>query len=291
MDKLKGTGVALVTPFNEDETIDYASLEKMLKHTADSGANYYVVLGTTGESATLSWVEQRKVLEFVKSKNLLKLPIIYGLGSNSTSEVLKEIGQTDFSEVSAILSVCPYYNKPSQTGIVAHYTAIANKSPVPVIMYNVPGRTGVNMKVDTILKLAKHPNIVAVKEASGNLNQAMGIMKGKPDNFMLISGDDGLIVPLMSIGAVGIISVLGNAYSNIFKTMIDECNKSNYQVATQASLKLLPINSLIYEEGNPVGVKQVLAEMGVCNPYVRLPLCAASEDLKKRIKKEMGLIK
>ncbi|MDQ2656524.1 MAG: 4-hydroxy-tetrahydrodipicolinate synthase, partial [Bacteroidota bacterium] len=216
MKKLYGTGVALVTPFTDKEEVDYRSLRKLLNHTA-KGVDYYVVMGTTGESATLSGDEKKAILQFVKDNNTKKLPIVYGIGGNNTREVLEIIHQTDLSGVAALLSVSPYYNKPSQEGIVRHFTAIADASPVPVILYNIPGRTSSNMTAETTLRLAQHPNIIGTKEASGNLEQCMRIARDKPKDFMLVSGDDMFTVAFYAIGARGVISVLANAFPATFQ--------------------------------------------------------------------------
>ena len=284
MKKLYGTGVALVTPFDENEKVDFRGLKKLLSHTA-KGVDYYVVMGTTGESATLNKVEKEKVLAFVKENNPKKLPIVYGIGGNNTHEVIETINGSDLSGVDALLSVSPYYNKPSQEGIYRHFKAIADKSPVPIILYNVPGRTASNLTAETTLRLAKHPKIIGIKEASGNLEQCMKIAKEKPKDFMLISGDDMLTLPLYAIGAVGVISVLANAFPVIFKKMKDFSFKGNFPKAATEQFKLLEINGPMYEEGNPVGVKHVLKLMNICSGEVRLPLVSASASLQKKIEK------
>lgn len=283
MKKLYGTGVALVTPFDESGNIDFASLKRLLVHTA-KGVDYYVVQGTTGESATLTKEEKRRVLSFVVQNNRKNLPIVYGIGGNNTASVLEEIENTDFRHIDAILSVSPYYNKPSQEGIVHHFNFVADASPVPVILYNVPGRTSSNLTAATTLRLARHKNIIGVKEASGNLEQCMKIAKEKPATFMLISGDDMLTVPMYSIGSVGVISVLANAFPMAFKKMKDYAFAGDYPKASKELFKLVDINPPMYEEGNPVGVKQLLHEMGVCGPNVRLPLVQASDNLVHRIR-------
>ncbi len=283
MKKLYGTGVALVTPFDEIGDIDFASLKRLLVHTS-KGVDYYVVQGTTGESATLSKEEKKRVLSFVTQNNRKNLPIVYGIGGNSTAAVLEEIANTDFKHIDAILSVSPYYNKPSQEGIVHHFNFVADASPVPVILYNVPGRTSSNLAASTTLRLARHKNIIGIKEASGNLEQCMKIAKEKPSNFMLISGDDMLTLPLYSIGAVGVISVLANAFPVVFKKMKDYALANDYGKAQKELFKLVDINPSMYEEGNPVGVKQLLHEMGICGPEVRLPLVQASDNLVHRIR-------
>ncbi len=282
MKKLYGTGVALVTPFDEDKQVDFRGLKKLLTHTA-KGVDYYVVMGTTGESATINKEEKKKVLSFVKENNSKKLPIVYGIGGNNTQEIIEAVKETDLRGVDAILSVSPYYNKPSQEGIFRHFKAIADESPVPIILYNVPGRTASNLTSETTLRLAKHPNIIGIKEASGNLEQCMKIVKEKPKGFMLISGDDMLTIPLYSIGAVGVISVLANAFPVIFKKIKEFSFSGNFSKASAEQFKLLEINGPMYEEGNPVGVKHVLKRMNICRNIVRLPLVSASESLQKKI--------
>jgi len=283
MKSLYGTGVALVTPFDESGNIDFASLKKLLVHTS-KGVDYYVVMGTTGESVTMSKEEKRKVLAFVIRNNRKNLPIVYGIGGNNTAAVLEEIESTDLRQVSSILSVSPYYNKPSQEGIVHHFRFVADASPVPVILYNVPGRTSSNLTAATTLRLAKHENIIGIKEASGNLEQCMAIARDKPKDFMLISGDDLLTLPIYAVGGVGVISVLANALPVVFRKMKDAAFANDYVKAQKEAFRLLDINGPMYEEGNPVGVKQLLHEMGVCGPNVRLPLVQASEGLVRKIR-------
>jgi 4-hydroxy-tetrahydrodipicolinate synthase len=282
--KLFGTGVALVTPFDEEGSVDYAALKKLLKHTA-KGVDYYVVMGTTGESVTLSKEEKQTILKFVIANNKKKLPIVYGIGGHNTQAVIDEIRSTDLGGVDALLSVSPYYNKPSQEGIYQHFIAVANASPLPIILYNVPGRTASNLTPETTLRLSKHDSIIGIKEASGNLEQCMNIVKGKPSDFLLISGDDMLTLPMYAIGGVGVISVLANAYPLIFKKVKENCSIGNYKKAQKELYKLLEINAPMYEEGNPVGVKYVLKQMGIGNGNVLLPLVNASTSLQKKIDK------
>ena len=282
MRKLFGTGVALVTTFDEKAQIDYKALKRLLVHTA-RGVDYFVVMGTTGESATLTKEEKRQVLEFVLKNNPKKLPVVYGIGGNNTQSVLDEIKSTSLKGVSAILSVSPYYNKPSQEGIYQHFKAVADVSPLPVILYNVPGRTGSNLTAQTTLRLATHPNIIGIKEASGNLEQCMKIMKDKPKDFMLISGDDMLCLPVYAIGGVGIISVLANALPQVFQKVKENFYNGKMAQAQTAQFKIIDINGPMYEEGNPVGVKYLLSLMGICNPCVRLPHAEPSKALRKKI--------
>jgi len=282
MKKLYGTGVALVTPFTDQSEVDFKSLKKLLNHTA-KGVDYYVFMGTTGESTTVSAEEKKSILQFTRDNNIKKLPLVYGIGGNHTQQVLDSIRNTDLSGVDALLSVSPYYNKPSQEGIFLHFKAIADTSPVPVILYNVPGRTASNITAETTLKLAAHPKIIGVKEASGNLEQCMRIARDKPKDFLLISGDDLLAVPLYALGAKGVISVLANAYPVIFRRMKEFSFAGDYTKASQEAFKLLDINPLMYDESNPVGLKALLAEMGICTGKVRLPLAEASESLRRKI--------
>lgn len=282
MQKLEGTGVALVTPFNKRKEIDFHGLEKLLHHTA-KGVDYYVVMGTTGESATLSSEEKLSVLDFVKAHNSKKLPIVYGIGGNNTQSVVDTIKKTPLKGVDAILSVSPYYNKPSQEGIFQHFKAVANASPLPVILYNVPGRTASNITAATTLRLGAIPKIIGIKEASGSLEQCMQISNKKEKDFMLISGDDLMTLAVYTIGGVGVISVLANAYPEIFKNIRNEYLSGNLKKAAQAQFKLLEINGPMYEEGNPVGVKWVLKQLGVCDEHTRLPLAPASKPLQKKI--------
>lgn len=282
MKKLHGTGVALITPFLPDGSIDYKSLKKILTHTS-RGVDYFVVLGTTGESATLTKEEKADVLNFVLGNNTKKLPVVFGLGGNNTTEVLQTLRETDLSGVDALLSVSPYYNKPSQEGIFQHFQAVADASPKPVILYNVPGRTSSNMSADTTLRLAQHQNIIGIKEASGNLEQCMHVAMRKPKNFMLISGDDLATLPMYSFGSVGVISVLANAFPVVFRKLTRYASEANYAKAAQELFKLLEINGPMYEEGNPVGVKYLMSLMNLCEPHVRLPLVPASATLRSKI--------
>jgi 4-hydroxy-tetrahydrodipicolinate synthase len=282
MKKFYGTGVALVTPFLENGAIDFNSLKKLLRHTA-KGVDYFVVMGTTGESATLTKEEKKEVLAFVIANNVTKLPIVFGIGGNNTAEVIETIKDSNLAGVNALLSVSPYYNKPSQEGIYQHFKAIADVSPVPVILYNVPGRTSSNLTADTTLRLAEHKNIIGIKEASGNLEQCMAIAKNKPKDFLLISGDDLLTVPLNAIGGAGVISVLANALPEVFKKMKMYSLAGNFAKASEEQFKLLEINGSMYEEGNPVGVKFLLSQIGICNAEVRLPLIKASSKLQQKV--------
>lgn len=285
MKKFFGTGVALVTPFTSTGAVDFKALKKVLQHTA-KGVDYYVVMGTTGESATLSSQEKKDVLQFVIGNNPKKLPIVYGIGGNNTKEVVDNIKATNFKGVDALLSVSPYYNKPSQEGIFQHFTQVSLASPVPIILYNVPGRTASNISADTTIRLSAYSNIIGIKEASGNLEQCMKIMQASKrlkSDFIVISGDDLLTVPLYSLGAKGVISVLANAYPDVFKKMKSFSFTGDFKKGSDEQFKLLEINGLMYEEGNPVGLKQLMSDMGLCTNHVRLPLVPASEHLRKKI--------
>jgi 4-hydroxy-tetrahydrodipicolinate synthase len=282
MKNLYGTGVALITPFTADLEVDFKGLKNLLKHTA-KGVDYYVVMGTTGESPTVSSEEKKVILDFVKKNNPKGLPIVYGIGGNNTESIINEIKETDLNGVAALLSVSPYYSKPSQEGIYLHFRAIAKASKVPVMLYNIPGRTASNMSAETMLRLAANRNIIGVKEASGNIEQCMRVSKNAPEHFFVTSGDDMLTVPLYSVGSKGVISVLANAYPQLFKKMKEYAFAGKFDKAREEQFKLLDINGPMYEEGNPVGIKQVLANMGICQPYVRLPLAPASDALKKKI--------
>ncbi|MCU0438330.1 MAG: 4-hydroxy-tetrahydrodipicolinate synthase [Raineya sp.] len=286
----KGVGVALVTPFDANLNIDFSAYKRLLEHTAQIGVDYWVVQGTTGESPTTTSVEKAQLLAFAKENNPKKLPIVYGMGGNNTETIIQNIKNADLEGVTALLSVSPYYNKPSQRGIIAHYQKIADASPVPIVLYNVPGRTGSNITAETTLALAEHPNIIATKEASGNLIQCMEIAKNKPKDFMLISGDDMLTVPMISFGADGVISVMANAFQE-FNDMSHLALEKNFEAASQKLFSLLALNDLMYVEGNPVGIKKVLEFQGVCSANVRLPLVEASDKLSEQIKKGLDELK
>src|SRR5688572_10433118 len=282
MKKFYGTGVALVTPFTDTLEVDYKSLKKLLSHTA-KGVDYYVVMGTTGEATTCSDEEKSEVLQFIRNNNPKKLPIVYGIGGNDTSHVLESVAATDLTGVDALLSVSPYYNKPSQEGICLHFETIADKSPIPLILYNIPGRTASNMTADSTLRLANHSNIIGVKEASGNLEQCMRIAKYMPKGFLLLSGDDLWTSSLYAMGGQGVISVLANAFPVAFKRIKESALAGKHVAAYRELSKLLEINGPMYEEGNPVGIKYLLSIMGICGPYVRLPLVRASKGLENKI--------
>lgn len=281
----KGTGVALATPFNQHKELDLAGLGRLLDHT--SGADYWVVNGTTAESPVLNEVERSKILHFVADNNPYNLPIMFGLGGNNTQAVLHQIKITDFSSIDALLSVCPYYNKPPQAGLFKHYSLIADHSPVPVYIYNVPGRTSCNIEADTILKLAQHPNIYGVKEASPDQKQWETIGKEKPEGFELISGDDVSTIDIIKFGGCGVISVMANAFPEIMCSVVNLALDQQFHEAERALDLLTDINPLMYQESNPVGLKKALSMLGICEPTVRLPLVEASDTLASAIAEAM----
>ncbi len=281
---IQGTGVALVTPFHKQGNVDFTSYEKLIEHVINGGVDYLVCMGTTSEYPTLNNQEILACLEFAIEVTANRVPIVLGMGGNDTRTLVDHIKKTDFSNVSAILSVTPYYNKPSQKGLYAHYKAVAEASPVPVILYNVPGRTGVNITAETCLQLANDfPNIIGIKEASGNIMQCMDILANKPQNFTVVSGEDALVMPLMSLGMQGVISVTANALPQQMSEMVNFCLKSNYKKAKLIHEELLPFSKAIFEEGNPVGIKAALEILGVCQNNVRLPLVKSTKQLYSKI--------
>ena len=280
MNAFKGIGVALATPFLDDQRIDFESLKRLIDHVIAGGVDYLVVLGTTGESATLTASEKAQVLKAAVEYNKGRVPLMLGLGGNATQKLLDEIEATEFYGVAGILSVSPYYNKPTQEGIIAHYRALADASPAPLVLYNIPGRTMSNLNASTTLTLSHHPNIVGIKEASGNLEQCMQIAASMPKDFLLLSGDDLLTKPILSIGGSGVISVLANAIPATFKILIEGDSKASLE----AAYSLLELNSLMYQEGNPVGLKNLLLHQGILSSdQVRLPLLRASKELSHKI--------
>lgn len=286
-----GMGVALVTPFDKNKDIDYPALERVVNHIVDNGADFLVVLGTTGETPTLSADEKIAVAKYVKDKADGRIPLVLGLGGNNTAEVISQLKEWDLSGYSAILSVVPAYNKPPQEGIYMHFKAIAEASPLPVILYNVPGRTGVNMTADTTLRLAREvPGIIGIKEASGNLQQIQRLLREKPDNFTVLSGDDSLTYPLMTLGAQGVISVLGNAYTRDFADMVHLCLEGNYIEAVDYHYKFRNFIPLLFVDGNPAGVKYVLNKMGLIENELRLPLVPISGNTADKILNYMKIL-
>lgn len=285
MQSLRGTGVALITPFNEDLSIDFDGLTRLIEHNIDQGIDYLVALGTTAESATLSSEEKKQVKKHIVTINKGRLPLVLGLGGNNTSAVIEELkAEETVVGFDAILSVSPYYNRPSQDGIYAHYKAISEASPLPIVMYNVPSRTGSNMTAATSLRLANDfENIIAVKEAAGDMTQALRLLRDRPEGFLVISGDDMLALPMVSAGGDGVISVIGQGVVKPFSDMIRFGLEGAFAKAYSLHYKVMPSIDLIFEEGNPAGIKSLLQHKKICKDYVRLPLVKATEALDQRI--------
>lgn len=285
-----GTGVALITPFNEDFSVDYKSLENIVEFTLSNGADFLVALGTTSEAPTLTAEEKDNILKtIIKSANG-RCPIMLGMGGNNTMSLLNSIKNQDFNGVDGILSVVPYYNKPNQRGMKAHFEMVADNSPVPVVLYNVPGRVGVNLQASTCVELAEHPNIIAVKEASGNLQQIMEILRDKPSDFDVLSGDDGITQPMMALGAKGVISVAANGYPELFCKMVKSMMTYDNETALSLHYKILKMNNLIFADGNPAGIKCLMAYRNLCKNVLRLPLVPANEAVRKNIENECETI-
>ena len=284
MKKFRGTGIAMVTPFHADGTIDFAAYKNLTNYLIDGGVEYLVVLGTTGESATLSKDEKSAVFQIVAEASEGRVPLVAGIGGNSTSEVIKEVKAFNVEGYEAILSVSPFYNKPTQEGIYQHYLEVATHSPLPIIMYNVPGRTGSNMLPETTLRLASHENIIAVKEASGNLEQVMTIIKDRPEGFLVISGDDLLTQPIVGAGGDGVISVVGNVAPQIFSDMVRYGLEGKSKKTLKNHYQLFELTQWLFAEGNPGGAKAALCELGILQEHLRLPLLPVSEPTRKKIK-------
>lgn len=289
MTQFIGTGVALVTPFDKDLNIDFNALERLVSHCIEGGVNYLVVMGTTGENPVLSKEEKRAVLDAVIEAAAGRVPIVYGVGGNHTGALVKELETFDFKGVSAILSVSPYYNKPTQEGIYQHYKTLSEHSPLPLILYNVPGRTGSNISAQTTLRLAHDfENIIAIKEASGDLDQVMKIINERPKDFLVISGDDNLTLPLIAIGGNGVISVSGQAFPSVFTEMVNQALKGNVSAARPLHYRLYELTNMLFAEGNPGGVKAALDLQNVIEPYMRQPLWPISKDLRSALETEMN---
>ena len=284
MQKFVGTGVALVTPFKTDKSVDFDSLIKLVNFNIDNGVDYLVINGTTGESATITSEEKLKIIEVIVTANKGRLPLVLGVGGNNTARVVHELETRDFSSIDAILSVAPYYSKPTQEGFYQHFKAIAEASPVPVILYNVPGRTAKNMSVETTLRLANgFKNIVAVKEAGNNTQQYLELIKNKPADFAIISGDDDLALAITLAGGSGVISVIGQAFPEVFSEMIQFGLEGKNKEAYQLHFQLMDVVDYIFEENNPAGIKTVLQALNITSNEVRLPLVKTSADLQSRI--------
>jgi 4-hydroxy-tetrahydrodipicolinate synthase len=286
MKKFKGTGVAIVTPFKNDLSIDFAALGRVIKHVIDGGVNYVVAMGTTGESVTLTKDEKKAIISYVAEAIDGRLPLVVGIGGNNTQEVINSIRQSNLKGVDGILSVAPYYNKPTQRGLFQHFKAIATCSSLPFIIYNVPGRTSCNITAETCLELAHEcDNIIGVKEASGDMSQIMKIIKGKPDNFSVISGDDMLTIPIIAAGGTGVISVLANAFPEQCSEIVSNAIKNNFKTARETQFRFLEMIELLFIEGNPAGVKAMMNVMNLVNNTLRLPLVPVSRSTYSRIQK------
>lgn len=291
MNKFHGTGVALVTPFNADGSVDYDGLKKLINYQIDGKVEYLVSLGTTGETATLNKDEKKKIWAFTAEINNGRLPLIAGIGGNNTAEVIQEVKEFDASGYDAILSASPYYNKPTQEGIYQHYKAISESTDLDVLLYNVPGRTASNVSAETTCRLAVDcKNIIGTKEASGSFDQFNQIMRDKPADFLLISGDDPVALPMISLGAVGVISVIGNAFPLLFSEMIRLSLKGDFKAAQLLHLKVIEFTRLVFEEGNPAGIKAALKYFNICGDQVRLPLVPPSGRLSQLISTQIKQI-
>ncbi len=289
--QLSGTGVALVTPFTKSGDVDYTALANHVEFVIEGGVDYLVVLGTTGETPVLSLEEKTTIISHCRDINAGRVPIVAGIGGNNTHSVLEEINVLPLEGVSAILSASPYYNKPSQEGIFQHYNAVADLSPVPVLLYNVPGRTGSNITAETTLRLAEHENITGIKEASGNMIQCMHILEKRTPDFLVLSGDDHLTLPLMALGMDGVISVAANCFPNEFSLMVRLCLENAYDDASIAHYKLLRAFDLLFAENNPAGVKAFLSEIGIVENKLRLPLVSVQKGLQKEIRRYINSVK
>lgn len=284
MKELTGTGVALVTPFKDDLTVDHEALKRIVNFNIENGTDYLVISGTTGESVTITKEEKKEIINTVVQTNNGRVPMVLGIGGNNTMQVINEIKSTDLNKMTAILSVSPYYSKPTQEGLYQHFKAISNACPIPIILYNVPGRTSKNMEPQTTIRLAQDfKNIVAVKEAGNNVAQYLQLLKDKPGEFMVISGDDDLALGVVLAGGSGVISVIGQAFPKEFSNMIRLGLNGDAKNAYQLHFRLMEITSLIFSENNPAGIKAVLNALNICKDQVRLPLVPATNDLKQKI--------
>lgn len=291
-DLLKGTGVALVTPFKEDKSVDFDSLKKLIDFVITEGVNYVVTLGTTGETPTLSTNEKLEIIDATFSNVAARVPVVIGIGGNDTASVIKDIESFPLENAAAILSASPYYNKPSQEGIYQHYKALANATAKPIILYNVPGRTGSNIAASTTLRLANDfSNINGIKEASGNMNQCMQILRDKPQDFLVVSGDDNLALAQIACGMRGVISVAANCFPKDFSAMVTAALQDDFNTARRVNNILLQGYDLLFAENNPAGVKAVLAELGIIQNHLRLPLVPLSESIVKQVKEYLPTLK
>jgi 4-hydroxy-tetrahydrodipicolinate synthase len=286
MKKFKGTGVAIVTPFKNDSSIDFAACGRVINHVITGGVNYIVVMGTTGESPTLTKDEKKALVSYVVEVIDGRVPLVVGIGGNNTQDVINSVRQANFKGVDGILSVAPYYNKPNQKGLFQHFKAIATCSPIPVILYNIPGRTNVNLTSETCLELAHEcENIAGVKESSGDMTQIMKIIKGKPENFNVISGDDMMTLPIVAAGGSGVISVLANAFPSQCSEFVNHALKGNFKSAREIQFRLIELTELCFVEGNPSGIKAMLNVLNICQNNLRLPLVTVSRTIYTRIQK------
>lgn len=283
MNKFKGLGVAMVTPFKTDKSIDFEGLENLTNHLIDGGVKYLVVMGTTGENPTITTEEQNDILKKVVEVNAKRLPIVFGVGGNDTSSIINRLNSEDIADIDGILSVSPYYNKPSKEGIFQHYKAISYASKWPIIMYNVPGRTGSLVSAETTLRIAELPNVICTKEASGSLDICMDIIRQAPDDFGVISGDDNYTLSYIAAGMQGVISVIGNAYPKEFSQMVNYALDGDYKNARHLHYKLLPLMKAIFMDGNPGGVKYVLSKLGICENQFRLPVVPIDKATMKAL--------
>ena len=292
MKRFRGTGVAIVTTFKSDSSIDFSALGRVINHVIKGGVNYIVAMGTTGETPTLTKDEKQAIISYVMETVDSRVPVVIGIGGNSTHEVINSIREMELEGVDGILSVSPYYNKPSQRGIFQHFKAIANSSPLPVIIYNVPTRTSSNITSDTCLELAHEcENIIAVKEASGDIAQIMRIMRGKPENFLVISGDDMMTLPVIAAGGAGVISVLANAYPAECSELVNNALKNNFKAAREIQFRFIESIELLFADGNPSGVKAFLNVMNLCQNNLRLPLVPVNRTIYSRIQKAVEDLK
>lgn len=283
--KFLGTGVALVTPFNEDLSVDFDALTNVVNYNIENGVEYLVISGTTGESVTITKQEKREIIDKIIQVNNGRIPLVLGIGGNNTGAIIEEIKSTDLSNIDAILSVSPYYSKPTQEGLYQHFKAISEASPIDIILYNVPGRTSKNMEPETTLRLAKDfENIIAVKEAGNNVAQYLKLLKDKPEDFLIISGDDDLALGIVLAGGAGVISVIGQAFPKEFSEMIRLGLQGNAKEAYKLHFRLMDVTAYIFEENNPAGIKAVLQTLNLCEDFVRLPLVPASQQLKDKIR-------
>ncbi len=291
MKELIGTGVALVTPFDKNGLVDHHALSTLVEHNIEGGVDYLVISGTTGESVTIDSTEKKEIIKTVTAVNSGRKPLVLGIGGNNTAAIIEEIKRTDLTPFTAILSVSPYYSKPTQEGLYQHFKAVAASSPLPLILYNVPGRTSKNMEPETTLALARNTgNIVAVKEAGNNVHQYLQLLKDKPDDFLVISGDDDLVLGTVLAGGAGVISVVAQAVPEKFTRMINLGLEGKSREAYEIHFELMDLTSAVFAENNPAGIKAVLNEMGLCSSGVRLPLVEASSELKLRIKEILSAL-